>query len=108
MSGQYSNWSYVYVGDRPRSILKLTEAAEAEMKQFIGFSGKSPNGDPADQFIMTFDGDAEPDLTDYADTPIGTIILTPKIANVFCYQHQAQSTPAVVGDWASVAKTTVT
>jgi len=106
--GLRAGWSHPYVGDRPREILGLTEAQEATLSQFIGFTGKDVNGDPVEQFFITYDEDSAPTLTDYAETPIGTIILTPKLANVAFYQHQAQSTPAVVGDWASVAKTTVT
>jgi len=106
--GQRAGWSHPYVGDRPREVLKLTEVQEATLKQFIGFAAKEVDGDPTEQFILTYDGTDAPTLTDYATTPIGTIILTPKVASVAMYQHQAQSDPAVVGDWASVAKTTVT
>lgn len=106
--GQMANWSYVYVGDRPRSVLKLTEAVEAKCKQFIGFSGKSPNGDPADQFIIVNENTSVT-LSDYSDVPIGTIILTPKVASVAFYQRIAQATPgaSVDADWNKVAKTTV-
>jgi hypothetical protein len=106
--GQRAKFSFPYVGDRPREVLKLTEAQEGALSQFIGFAGTDPEDQPVEQFILVYNGTTVPTLTDYASTPIGTIILTPKLANVFCYQHQAQSSPAVVGDWASVAKTTVT
>ena len=106
--GNFANWSYVYVGDRPRSILKLTEDVEAKCKQFVGFSGKSPDGTSADQFIITTE-ETSVTLYDFSDVPIGTIILTPKVASVAFYQRIAQATPgaSVDADWNKVAKAAV-
>lgn len=106
--GQMAQWSYVYVGDRPRSILKITEAAEALFKQFIGFAGKSPDGESVDQFILTTD-ETSVDLTALTDIPVGTIILTPKVSDVFCYQRIAQATPGASAnaDWNKVAKASI-
>lgn len=106
--GLRAGWSYVYVGDRPREILKLTEAAEATIKQFIGFAAKQVSGEPTEQFILTTD-ETTVDLTLYSDVPIGAIILTPKVSAVFCYQRIAQATPgaSVDADWNKVAKASV-
>lgn len=106
--GKRANWSSLYQSDRPRDILQLTEAQEATVKQFIGFGGKDQDGNERKLFIIVSDATSQPTLTDFANTPIGTIIFTPKIASILGYQHQAQSSPAVIGDWAKIAKTTVT
>lgn len=97
-----------YQGDRPRDILGLTEDEEATLKGAFGFVGRNYDGDVQEQFFLIYEGTSAPTLTDYEATPIGTIILTPKLANIAMYQHQAKSTTPVIGDWAKVAKTTVT
>lgn len=106
--GQMAGWSYIYVGDRPRSVLKLTEQAEATITQFIGFSGTKPNNEPTDTFILVHNGTSV-NLTLYSNVPIGTIILTPRVPNIFCYQRIAQATPgqSVNADWNQVAKAAV-
>lgn len=106
--GKRAGWMSPYMSDRPREVLKLTEAQEATLSKFIGFVGKDQDGNRVEQFILEYDGTVAPTLTDYDETPIGTIILTPQLADVAMYIHQAQSSPAVVGDWKSVAATTVT
>jgi len=118
VKGKKMNWSGIYAGDRPQSIVGLTVAQEALFSQIFGFVGKDQDGVNQKIFVMVFKGTARPTLTDFAGTPIGTIILTPRIASVFGYQHQAQTTTAgntpesgvggVVGDWAAIAKTTCT
>lgn len=106
--GNHSNWSYVYVGSRPRTILKITEAVEAAFKQFFGFSGKSADGTPVNQFFVTTDATSV-DLTTLTDLPVGTIIFTPKVSAVFCYQRVAQATAgaSVDADWVKIAKATI-
>lgn len=106
-NGKRGNWMSYYQGDRPRDVLGLTEDQEATLKGVIGFVGKNYDGDIQEQFILIFEGTSAPTVTDYAECPIGTLILTPKLADIFGYQKQADSTPAVIGDWAKVAKTTV-
>jgi len=106
--GLMAGWSYPYVGGRPREVLKITEAVEANCSQFWGWSAKDAEGNSAEHFEIEWGLDSAPTVTDFANTPIGTIIWTPELANIAGYQHQAQSSPAVVGDWASIAKTTVT
>lgn len=106
--GIRANWSGVYAGDRPRDILGLTQDQEAKISQFIGFTGKDQAGNPTTKFILVFNGTSNPTLTDFAATPIGTIIETPYLASTSHYIHQAKSTPAVVGDWKKVSATTVT
>jgi|GEM_PF-2367109 len=106
--GQRAGWSHPYVGDRPREILNLTEAAEATLKQFIGFAAKTVEGEPTELFILTTD-ETTVNLTLYSDVPIGTIIFTPKVSGVLCYQRIAQATPGVSvnGDWNRVVKVAV-
>jgi hypothetical protein len=104
--GKRGNWMGIYSSNRPIDVLKLTEAAEANLSGVLGFTGKAQDGTVKTLNILLSEATARPTLTDYASTPIGTIILTPKIAGVFGYQHQAQSANPVVGDWAVIAKTT--
>ncbi len=106
--GLKAGWSHPYVGDRPREVLKLTEAAEATISQFVGFAAKDINGNPVEQFILTTNATSV-DLTLYSDVPIGTIILTPKVSGVFAYQRIAQATPgaSVNTDWNKIVKAVV-
>lgn len=108
MTGQLANWSYIYVGDRPRSILGLSDAAEQTCSQFIGFSGTKPDGSPSDMFVLVNENTSV-NLTLYSNVPIGTIILTPRVSGVFCYQRIAQATKGVSvnADWQKVAKSAV-
>lgn len=108
-TGKRMNWSSLYVGNRPRDILKLTETLEANFSEIHGFSGRQQDGTGEDVFELTWSGSVAPTLPDdFVKLPIGTRVYTPKVADVFCYQRQALSDPEVKGDWASVAKTTVT
>ena len=108
MTGQLANFSYVYVGSRPRDILGLSPEAEALCSHFIGFSGKASDGTPKDTFILVTEATSV-DLTLFSNVPIGTIILTPRVTGVFCYQRVAQATPgaSVNADWRRVAKVNV-
>lgn len=106
--GKRGNWMGVIASDRPVDVLKLTQAAEANLVGELGFIGKDQAGTSKSLIVLLSEATARPTLTDYANTPIGTIILTPKIASVFGYQHQAQSANPVVGDWAVIAKITCT
>lgn len=106
--GNRAGWMVPYVGDRPRGILGLTSTQEATLAGFLGFGGKDVDGNAIEHFELIYNGTSAPTLTDYATTPINTVIWTPKLADIALYQHNAQSDPAVIGDWASVAKTTVT
>jgi len=107
--GKRAGWSSIYVGNRPRDILQLTEDLEANFSSFVGYSGRQQDGTGEDAFILTWDGTDAPTLPDdFAKLPVGTIVYTPKVADIAFYQRQALSSPEVKGDWASVAKTTVT
>lgn len=107
-TGKRATWSYIYVGDRPREILGLTEAQEADISQFIGFSAKDQDGNSKDHFELVYEGTDAPTLTNFASTPVGTIIWCPNVADVSHYIHQAKTDTPVVGDWKVVATTTVT
>jgi len=108
MTGELANFSYIYVGSRPKDILGLSTEAEAVCSQFIGFSGKAADGTPKDTFILVTEATSV-DLTLFSNVPIGTIILTPRVTGVFCYQRVAQATPGVSvnTDWRQVAKASV-
>lgn len=97
--GQMANWSYPYVGGRPRDILGISEAVEAKCKQFIGWSGKSPDGTPTDHFTIIVLPAETLDLTDFAATPIGTRVEHDGGTHPTIAIHKAKSDPAVVGDW---------
>lgn len=99
--GPMANWSYVYIGSRPREIIKIAQAVEADCKQFVGFSGKKQDGTPQDSFIVYWDSATAPTLEDDFDTaPIDTIIIAPRLtAAPKIYIRHAVSSPSVVGDW---------
>lgn len=101
--GKRAGWSHPYVGDRPRDVLGLTKDQEATISQFIGFFGKDEDDNKQEQFILRYDGTDAPTLTNYASTPIGTVIIAPKLATPTIYIHKAQSEPGVVGDWYKIA-----
>ena len=107
-AGRRAGWSSIYQGDRPRDILDLTQDQEATIKQFIGFIGKDQDENEKKLIVLVSEETSQPTLVSYATTPIGTIILCPNIAGVFCYIHQAQSVSPVVGDWKSVSATNCT
>lgn len=107
-NGRRATWSQSYVGDRPRDVLALTEAQEAKLSQFIGFTGRDQSGTEVHTNILRYDGTAAPTVTDFASTPVGTILLCPKLAKPTLYIHKAQSSPAVVGDWYYIEGTQVT
>ena len=104
--GKRANWSTPITSSRPRDILGLSLAAEANISQFIGWSGADQDDNAQEQFILVYNGTTAPTLTDYATTPIGTVILTPQLASVSHYIHQAQSATPVKGDWKVVAAAT--
>lgn len=106
--GLLANFSYVYVGSRPRDVLKISETAEGLFKQFFGFSGKKADGTPVDQFFVTTD-ETSVDLTTLTDIPVGTIIFTPKVSGIAFYQRVAQATAgaSVNADWNKIVKATI-
>ena len=107
--GLMAGWSYPYVGGRPREVLKISETVEGKCSQFFGWSGKDAAGNSVDHFeIVWGESDAPTLQTDFANVPLGTIIWTPEVANIAGYQRQAVTATAVVGDYASIAKTTLT
>lgn len=106
--GNRAGWSFPYVGNRPRDILGLTMEQEAAISQFAGFFGMDQDGNEQKLFLLKYDGTEVPTLTDYASTPVGTILLCPKVEGISHYIHQAKSDTAVVGDWKAVTAATVT
>lgn len=104
-TGKRANWMHPYVGDRPRDILGLTEAQESKTNVFIGFSGADQNGNPKNQFILSTE-ETTVDFSNYASVPVGTILLTPKVAGIFCYQR-VNKTDDSSADWNKVVKATV-
>ena len=107
-TGKRANWSGLYVSDRPRDLLGLTEAQEETIDQFIGFVGKDQGGEVKNANILVYTGTSAPTLTDYANTPKGTIIIAPFLTHSTLFVHRLQSTPAVVGDWEKIVAATVT
>jgi len=107
-TGKRANWSGLYVSDRPRDLLGLTEAQEETIDQFIGFVGKNQDGEVKNANLLIFTGTSAPTITDYANTPKGTIIIAPFLTHSLIYVHKSQSTPAVVGDWEVFTAATVT
>lgn len=107
-AGKRANWSSLYQSDRPQDILGLTQAQEDDFGNIIGFQGRKQDGSAKSAFILVYDETDALTLTDYATTPIGTIIIAPKIAKPTIYIHKAQSSPAVVGDWYEIEGTQVT
>jgi len=97
-AGKKPNWSQIMDSDNPMDIYGLS-AAEADNLQFIGFSGKDIDGNNTDTIIAVYNGTDAPTLTNYADLPIGAIIIAPKLTTPKLFIHNAQSSPAVVGDW---------
>ncbi len=107
-TGKRAVWSSLYQSDRPRDILGLTEAQEAKIKQFIGLTGKDQDGNESQLFVLKYEGTDAPIVTDFATTPIGTVILCPKLSAPRIYIHKAQSTTPVIGDWYYIQGTQVT
>src|SRR5690606_20247964 len=98
-AGRRANWSSLYQSDRPQDILGLTQAQEEDFGNIIGFQGRKQDGTAKSTFVLVYDSADALTLTDYAETPIGTVIIAPKITKPTIFIHKAQSSPAVVGDW---------
>jgi hypothetical protein len=108
-TGKRMGWSSLYQSDRPRDILGLTEEQEATLSQAIGFSGKNPEGEAKQANILVYPGTADPTLTNYAATPVGTIIIAPLAGtHSKIYIHKSKSTSPVVGDWEVFTAATAT
>jgi hypothetical protein len=103
--GKKSTWSQLYVSDRPRDLFGLSLAEEADFDAFIGFTGRDQDGNVVQKNIIYWNSATAPDLEDYADFPIGTIIVAPKLTASKIYMRKAKSSPSVVGDWYGVAFT---
>ena len=97
--GTRATHSVINTSDRPRDILGLTKAQEADFSQFLGFTGRNQAGDTKSTNILFYPDTSAPTLTDYAATPLGTIIIAPFLAHSAIYIHKAASSPAIVGDW---------
>ena len=106
--GLRAGWMVPYVGDRPRDVLGLTEAQEAKVSKFIGWTGKDVNGSPVDHFILILDPANAVTPTDFAATPLGTELHSNNGTHSTVYVHKAKSTPAVVGDWEVFTAATAT
>lgn len=107
-TGKRAGWSSLYQGDRPRDILNLTEDQEATLSQILGFTGKDQDENESKLIVLVYDGTDAPTMTDYANTPIGTIVLCPLLSAPRIYIHKAQSSTAVIGDWYYIQGTQVT
>lgn len=94
-----AGWSTIYISDRPLDILGLTATQEDDFDQFLGLSGKTQDGSASEKFVLYYNKTSNPTLTDYASTPIGTVIIAPNIAVPKIYVHKAKSSTPVVGDW---------
>lgn len=94
-----AGWSIPYTSDRPQDILGFTAEQEADFSNIFGLSGHNQTGAGKDTFILFYDGTSAPTLTDYASTPIGTVIIAPKLAVPKIYIHNKKSETPVAGDW---------
>jgi len=72
--------------------------------QILAWKTKGMKGKPVINFILIYNGTEELTLTEFANTPIGTEIRTPKVDGIFCYYHEAKSSPASADDWAILPK----
>ncbi|MEM3091550.1 MAG: hypothetical protein QXD05_00230 [Candidatus Pacearchaeota archaeon] len=100
-AGKRASWSSTYESNRPRDILGLTKAQEEKISQFIGFVGKDQSENEQKTFVLIYNGTTAPTLTDFAATPIGTIIIAPKLNAPKIYIHKTKSTIPAVSDWYS-------
>lgn len=107
-TGKRAKWGSLYQGDRPRDVLNLTEDQEATLKGILGFTLNDQDDNQEKQVVLVYHGTSAPTVTNYANTPIGTLIICPKLASPRIYIHKAQSSPAVIGDWYYVQGTQVT
>jgi len=98
-AGPKPGWSQMMYSDNPADLYGLSKAEAETIAQFFGFVGHDVAGDYTETNFMRFDGTSAPTLTNYADMPIGTVIICPKLTAPRIYIHKAQSTPGVVGDW---------
>ena len=108
-TGNRAGWAAPYLGDRPREVLGLTQAQEAKVSTFLGFSGKQQDGSDSNAFIMIYPGTTDPTMTDFAATPLGTIVIAPFAGtHSKMYVHKAKSDTPVVGDWEVFTAATLT
>ena len=107
-TGKRAKWGSLYQGDRPRDILNLTEDEEATLAGMFGFTLNDQDDNEAKQVFLRYDSATAITLTNYADTPIGTVIIAPKLTTPTIFVHKAQSSPGVVGDWYKIEGVQVT
>jgi len=98
-NGKRGNWSGIYAGDRPQDVLGLTQAQEAKLNNIIGFVGKDQNKEVKTFNVLVYKGSTAPTLTDFASTPIGTVIIAPELATPKIYIHHAKSATPATTDW---------
>ena len=106
--GKRANWSGLIVSDRPRDKFKMTVSEDATLENILGVTGRDQDGDVQDKGILWYGGTTAPTLTNYDDTPVGTILIAYNLSAPRIYIHKAQSSPAVAGDWYYVQGTQAT
>jgi hypothetical protein len=97
--GKKATWSGVYVSDRPRDLLGLTLALEADFDAFIGFTGRDQAGTVKQKNVLYYNSASAPTLEDYGVLPIGTIVIAPLLTAPKIFIKKLSSTVAAVTDW---------
>lgn len=100
-----ANWSGLIVSDRPSDEFGLSATQEDDFENITGLIGKDQANSIKQKGILFYNKTAAPTLTDYANIPLGSIIIAPYLTAPKIYiKKLASSTPAV-SDWFSVALT---
>lgn len=107
-AGPKPGWSSPIFSENPADLYGLTKAQAEKIAQFIGFMGKDVAQADHEFNVWIYDGTDAPTVTDFAVSPIGTVLVCPKLTKSRLYIHKAQSSPAVVGDWYYIEGTQVT
>jgi hypothetical protein len=101
--GKKEGWEIPLVGFQPKEA-GITKDQAVLFDQILAVKARNERGFPVINFILVYNGTAELNLTEYANTPIGTEIRTPNLAGVYCYYHEKKSNPPSLGDWGTIAK----
>lgn len=106
-AGSKSGWGYLMKSNNPEDTYILTAAQMANLGVWVGFNNLDINGDRHELNIIEYDSADAPTMTDYANTPINTLMIAAKLTKPTLFIHKAQSDPAVIGDWFKIEGTVV-
>lgn len=105
--GKRSTWGVLVTSDRPRDVLKVTEAVEAKIMQASALASLNQAGEEVlIPRVIWGDSSAPADFAVFNDLPVGSTIETPLVSGIFGYQKISVANGSVL-DWNKIAKASV-